>query len=274
MTTKKQQRLPIFAERLRWLRKETGLSQYAFSQMIGVANMSVVYYENGDRLPDAEIISRIAKAADVSSDWLLGLTDVKSVSPAVHDVCNFTGLTEAAVEVLHFLNSDSTALGHITLSLLNDAIEKLKNCGRYEGEADYVSLAIFIDNFKDVLHHFTAVKIQFSPTRLTPLNYWTRKSCFGDLLKVRVSFLDIYDLKRTKLKKTLHDYVDTIIEDLDGEAATSEYVIRMRAIDYLEKHNSDKTGKEESREWRSGKTAVTQTGQDQSVKRSVVRKGM
>ena len=245
MTTKKQQRLPVFAERLRWLRKETGLSQYAFSQMIGVANMSVVYYENGDRLPDAEIISRIAKAADVSSDWLLGLTDVKSVSPAVHDVCNYTGLSETATEVLHFLNSYSTALGHITLSLINDAIEKLKNCGRYNGEADYVSLAIFIDNFKDVLATSLRLK-SIQSNGIDASELLEKEISFCDLLKVTVSFLDIYDLKRTKLKETLHDYVDTIIEDLDGEMATSEYVIRMRAIDYLEKHNSDKTGKEKA----------------------------
>ena len=46
--------------------------------------------------------------------------------------------------------------------------------------------------------------------------------------------------------QTVHDYVDTIIENLDGEKVTSEYVIRMNAIDYIEKHNTDKTGKEET----------------------------
>jgi transcriptional regulator with XRE-family HTH domain len=245
MTTKKQQRLPVFAERLRRLRKETGLSQYAFSQMIGVANMSVVYYENGDRLPDAEIISRIAKAADVSSDWLLGLTDVKSVSPAVHDVCNYTGLSEAATEVLHFLKSDSTALGHITLSLLNDAIEKLKNCDHYNGEADYVSLAVFIDNFKDVIIASQRLKY-IQSNEIDASELLDKEISFGDSLKGTVSFLDIYDFKRTKLKEIVHDYVDTIVKNLDGETATSEYVIRMRAIDYLEKHNTNKTGKEET----------------------------
>lgn len=66
-------KLPKFAERFRTLRG--GMSQAAFAQKVGISRPTVGFYENGDRLPDAEAILKICNACGVSSDYLLGLTD-------------------------------------------------------------------------------------------------------------------------------------------------------------------------------------------------------
>jgi transcriptional regulator with XRE-family HTH domain len=70
----KQNRMNTFRERIRILRHNR--SQAEFAQLIGCTRITIGNYENGDRLPDALTIHNICQKCDVTSDWLLGLSDV------------------------------------------------------------------------------------------------------------------------------------------------------------------------------------------------------
>ena len=94
-----EQRLPIFAERFHLLRGP--MSQASFGQFLGVSAATVGFYENGARLPDAEILQGIAQKCNVSADWLIGSTDVKQPDTTTQAVCSYTGLSEKAVTTLH-----------------------------------------------------------------------------------------------------------------------------------------------------------------------------
>ena len=90
-------KMPLFRERFRKLRGfET---QAAFAKKVGISRPTVGFYENGERLPDAETISRLCESCAVSSDYLLGLTDdptPASERSAVDDL----GLSPEAVSAL------------------------------------------------------------------------------------------------------------------------------------------------------------------------------
>ncbi len=60
------------------------------------------YYENGQRVPDIDVLVRIADCFNVSADYLLGCPDVASVAPSqkMQAACEVTGLSEKAIEVL------------------------------------------------------------------------------------------------------------------------------------------------------------------------------
>ena len=66
----------IFRERLAGLLQQRGESQAAFARRAGVdrSTLSLLLAPSGERLPRAETILAIARAAQVSIDWLLGLT--------------------------------------------------------------------------------------------------------------------------------------------------------------------------------------------------------
>lgn len=70
---KAKDRLPVFSERLRKITNEQDLSVTALSNLAGIAQPSLSMYLSGDRLPDAEVITRLCRALNVSADWLLGL---------------------------------------------------------------------------------------------------------------------------------------------------------------------------------------------------------
>lgn len=61
----------LFAKTLRQLRIERGLSQKDLANQIYVTRSTVARWENGSRLPDAAMISRIAKCLDVDINTLL-----------------------------------------------------------------------------------------------------------------------------------------------------------------------------------------------------------
>lgn len=67
----------IFAQRLSELRKEKNETQAEFSQRTGIRQQTISGYENGKISPTLDAAIEIAKACDVSVDWLCGLTDTR-----------------------------------------------------------------------------------------------------------------------------------------------------------------------------------------------------
>ena len=67
----------LFAQRVAELRKERGETQAEFSQRTGVRQQTISGYENGKVSPTLDAVIQIAKACDVSVDWLCGLSDTK-----------------------------------------------------------------------------------------------------------------------------------------------------------------------------------------------------
>ena len=65
----------IIATRLRYIRDKRKITQKAIADQTGISRTSIGYYFNGDNIPDAINLAKIAKAMNVSADYLLGLTD-------------------------------------------------------------------------------------------------------------------------------------------------------------------------------------------------------
>lgn len=62
-------------EALKRFRDENNLSQSAVSEKLGIQQPSYQRYESGKTMPLAAFIVKMAKAFDVSADYLLGLRD-------------------------------------------------------------------------------------------------------------------------------------------------------------------------------------------------------
>jgi repressor LexA len=64
-----------FAERLKELRLEKGLSQRALANKTGISQNAIAFWENKKRVPNAVAVATLAKFFDVTADYLLGLED-------------------------------------------------------------------------------------------------------------------------------------------------------------------------------------------------------
>ncbi len=64
-----------FAEKLKELRKNAGLTQQQLADRIWVTKASISYYELSERDPSPEILVKIAEVFHVTTDYLLGIDD-------------------------------------------------------------------------------------------------------------------------------------------------------------------------------------------------------
>ena len=58
---------------------------------------SITKYYNGDRYPKTDVIIKLAKLFNVSTDYLLGVTDVATTDKDLKFVCDYTGLDEKII---------------------------------------------------------------------------------------------------------------------------------------------------------------------------------
>ena len=65
----------MLGENLRKLRIATGLSLVELSDRLGVTKQSVSNWENGNIQPSVEMIIKISKTLNISTDVLLGLDE-------------------------------------------------------------------------------------------------------------------------------------------------------------------------------------------------------
>lgn len=92
----------MIAKRLTELRHDKGLTQQEVAVGIGVSRTTYAHYEIGRREPDIGTLTTIAKFFEVSTDYLLGLTDLRKPytleenSPVYAQVLN--ALTDANKE--------------------------------------------------------------------------------------------------------------------------------------------------------------------------------
>ncbi len=63
---------PVFAVRLREARQRQGLNQAELAQRAEMQPSAIAHFEANRRRPSFENVRRLAKALDVSSDYLIG----------------------------------------------------------------------------------------------------------------------------------------------------------------------------------------------------------
>ena len=70
-----------FGQKLRSLRESSGLSRQDLGTRLGLSYWAVAKYEQDERVPDHEILGRIASFFGTSTDYLLGRTDDSTPIP-------------------------------------------------------------------------------------------------------------------------------------------------------------------------------------------------
>ena len=112
----------VFGKRLKELRKENGYTIEQFADMVGISKSTLGYYENDKRMPDIEILARIADTLNVNADYLIGRTNTTALKGKMKTVCEFTGLSDCAVEYLSELVQNKD---YEKLSVINHLFDEL-----------------------------------------------------------------------------------------------------------------------------------------------------
>ena len=107
-----------FSDRLKALRKQRGISQAELAEQTEVHFTQISRYERGETKPNADAVTKIAKALDTTVDYLMnGTTD---------DLAENTGLEKEIITRFKQVQALPTEEKKTVLSLLDAYIAKSK----------------------------------------------------------------------------------------------------------------------------------------------------
>ena len=113
-----------FAEKIKNLRIKNMLSQQQLASKLFVDRSSIANWENGRRMPDAILISRLAKCLGVDVAELLDAASVESAPPNIILVDDEDILLTGAMTILSDVMPDATITGFTRVS---EAVEFANN---------------------------------------------------------------------------------------------------------------------------------------------------
>ncbi len=91
--TKKVKRLYI-GNRLKQLRNEYGILQKDLAEQLNLSQQTISLYESNKRQPDYDTLRTIAEFFNVSTDYILGITNIKEPMNIISDVSDEYELNE------------------------------------------------------------------------------------------------------------------------------------------------------------------------------------
>lgn len=68
----------MFAENLKKLRKNKGLTQVQFAEIFNISSGTIAMWETNKRIPDTSMLIKIAEYFDVTVDYLLGKDNISN----------------------------------------------------------------------------------------------------------------------------------------------------------------------------------------------------
>lgn len=96
-------------KRIDYIRRKRGLSQTELGKSVGVTKKTIIDYEDKNKIP-LNKIKKIAEALDVTTDYLLGASDIETIDENMEIVHKMTGLSNNAIKVLMELHEQDNTL--------------------------------------------------------------------------------------------------------------------------------------------------------------------
>lgn len=146
----------VFKTRLKELRGCRNQTQVA--KEIGISRSALSYYESGERTPDINILYLIAQYYDVTSDYLLGLSNIPKPDMDSAAISKKLGLNQCAIDNLSqitlSIKEASTEVDGIRFFLLLQTINMIitnSKIGELLSNALFAELLSSFDFFYNVL---------------------------------------------------------------------------------------------------------------------------
>lgn len=140
------------------IRLDNGLTQSAFGRILNCDRYRIADIERGKSSPTIEDIRIISKEFNVSSDYLLGISNVKSVDTDVKAICEYTGLDEEAIIALHEYKGFSPTDKLISNMILDGRVDDIaclaeelkKYCDKLIKVHEQVEMALETSDFSEI----------------------------------------------------------------------------------------------------------------------------
>lgn len=86
-----------FSDRIRKLRQDMDITQSELANKLGITTTALSFFESGSRIPNIEVLRNMATIFNVSSDYLLGLSEKKEINS---DLKTYADMIRALISIL------------------------------------------------------------------------------------------------------------------------------------------------------------------------------
>lgn len=104
-----------FPERFKLLRLEINLSQHQLSAELNIPRTTISSWELGRRAPDLDMLIKLAAFFDVSTDYLLGNSDIK----------NAVAIEKINSDILSLIRDDHSLADFLGKLSVNNELQKI-----------------------------------------------------------------------------------------------------------------------------------------------------
>lgn len=201
----------IFADRLRKEFNEKkvtqNVTQSTLASVLGVTRQAISSYLNGETIPTADKLKKIADYFDVPADYLIGRTNDPTTDKDLQYIVDYTGLSSQAILALHNAE-DETGTNAIPLILdhflLSDKLYQVF-LRIFWGSINAQKLQDQFDNYKDIndleLKEQISIRHQYLDIKLS---LYEAKECFSRFVDSYFKGSSGFDLEQWE--KRLYDF--------------------------------------------------------------------
>lgn len=194
--------------RIKECRTKLNISQKDIAKELNYTQSAFSQYENDTREPSLTDLKRIALKLNTTTDYLLGLTESRSLKQSVREISDYTGLSDEAISVLHSKVAD------LKKGLLDTEIKKEVS---YNIGGDCTN--------EEFIREYTIVK-KYAEYRLYDYTHVLNELILSDFFVVLIRKLEnnlffdrcIYDVLKI-LAKQYNDFEEPLLEDSVFERA-------------------------------------------------------
>lgn len=201
------------------------IKQKELAKHLGVTDNTISYFCNGTRTPNTEQIIKIADFFNVSTDYLLGRTEIKSTDTTMQAVCNYTGLNEEVIQLLlENKNGDLPEYilpclyaNNIVMSLLNHLLSQrafYMTISDLVNTARHITLYKFLTSDKDKSNAIVNLNNRFSEIFINDFNIdyvidYEKKTIYEKFQQLIDTMINSYDVEEDDfLKGQIEHFAD------------------------------------------------------------------
>ncbi|MBQ8824149.1 MAG: helix-turn-helix transcriptional regulator [Ruminococcus sp.] len=173
------------SKRIIELRESNGETQQELADVIGITRQSLSRYELATRTINVDVLGKLAQHFNVTTDYLMGLSDVKSTEQEIKIACAVTGLSEKAIE-------------NIKSSMSYD-LSTIPEINTFEN-SQFVKMS---ENEKNKLKELQDFILHANRTKKKYVNSFIENDCFIETMDLLKRSCDAFTLKQIERYKKL-----------------------------------------------------------------------
>lgn len=198
--------------------RDNNINQEDFCTKVGVSSGSLSHYRNGKMFPQGNIIIKMAKELNCTTDYLLGVTDLRSTDKNIKLVHELTGLSENSITYL----KNELEKSKYEYSNYLESVQRAKDIFRKTGKK--VKYLTYDGNIFNTLNYLIENDNKYCFFETLTAYLWENNKVGNHIQNI----IDKYKKTEPEAKNELPDYIQRTLHCHVQEAIKNQSIYKVK----------------------------------------------